>query len=127
MLFYSRLLREAEKLHKALGPTANVHCTRDIEKLKTLTLQAETLMQSLPSSATQECDKEMKIALKGIVAVKKMPKKVPKPSLNMDDESAYGEDVDVDEEELDPTSGVTLASGPASQFTAADSGAVHVS
>ena len=95
---YSPLLREAEKLYKLLAPAGDIHRGRDIEKLKALTLQAETLMRTLPSTATQGCEPDMDIALKGIVTEKKMPAKLPKPSLNTVDDWMDGEDVEVREE-----------------------------
>ena len=95
---YSPLLREAEKLHKLLAPTGDIHRGRDTDKLKALALQAETLMRTLPSTATQGCEPDMNIALKGIVTEKKRPAKLPKPSLNTVDDWMDGEDVEVREE-----------------------------
>ena len=92
----SRLFKDANRLHQALAPTADVHRARDVEKLKELACEAEALMQSLPPSATQECEKDMKIALKGIVAVRKAPVKKRRPALNVEDDGVYDHD-DYDE------------------------------
>ena len=81
----SRLFKDALRLHQALAPTGDIHRARDFEQLKATTIEVEALMRSLPPSATQECEKDMKIALKGIVAVRKVPAKLPKPELNMDE------------------------------------------
>ena len=77
-------------------------------------MEVEELMRSLPPSATQECEKDMKIALKGIVAVRKVPLKPPKPELNMDEGLGDGstesaddhypeEDTDMDDASADGT------------------------
>ncbi|KAH9919767.1 uncharacterized protein BXZ73DRAFT_104875 [Epithele typhae] len=77
------LFKTSDRLHKDLAPTAVVHQERDIAKLKALALAVEELMQSLPASATQECEKDMRLAMRGIVAVPKPPKKPTKPELNV--------------------------------------------
>ena len=42
-------------------------------------------MRSLPTAKNLEWEKDLKIALRGIVEVKKLPVKQPKPELNVED------------------------------------------
>lgn len=42
-------------------------------------------MRSLPVAKTLDWEADMKIALRGIVEVKKVPVKQPKPELNVED------------------------------------------
>ncbi|TFK88273.1 hypothetical protein K466DRAFT_598787 [Polyporus arcularius HHB13444] len=79
------LFKDALRLHQSLGPRADVHKARDLVKLKALALEAEAIMQQLPLSARLDWEKDMRIALRGIVEVKKAPAKQPKPELNTDD------------------------------------------
>ncbi|PIL29959.1 hypothetical protein GSI_07870 [Ganoderma sinense ZZ0214-1] len=77
--------KDAIKLHQTLGPTSDLHKTRDLEKLKACAREAETFMRSLSTAKTFDWEKDMKIALRGIVEVKKTPIKQPKPELNVED------------------------------------------
>ena len=81
----SRSFKDAMKLHQTLGPTSDLHVARDLNKLKTCAREAETLMRSLPTAKTLEWEKDMKIALRGIVEVKKAPVQQTKPELNTED------------------------------------------
>ncbi|KAI9068145.1 hypothetical protein FKP32DRAFT_1672451 [Trametes sanguinea] len=81
----TRLFREAEKLSKAIAPTADVHKARDLDALKAYTLEIETLMRGLPPGVQEQWADDMAIALKGIVQEKKPPKAKPKPELNVED------------------------------------------
>ncbi|KAI1785582.1 hypothetical protein LXA43DRAFT_1185708 [Ganoderma leucocontextum] len=85
----NRSFKDAMKLHQSLGPTSDLHETRDLNKLKAYALEAETLMRSLPTAKTLDWEKDMKIALRGIVEVKKVPMKQPKPELNVEDLEDY--------------------------------------
>ena len=79
------MFKEALQLHQSLAPTAEVHKERDLEKLKAYALEADAMMKSLPSAVTLEWEKDMRIALKAIVEVRKAPVKQPKPELNTED------------------------------------------
>ncbi|KAI0716097.1 hypothetical protein C8T65DRAFT_606293 [Cerioporus squamosus] len=79
------LFKDALRLHQSLGPKADVHKARDLVKLKGLALEANAIMQQLPSSARLDCEKDMKIALRAIVEERKAPAKQPKPELNSAD------------------------------------------
>ncbi|KAI0369978.1 hypothetical protein BV20DRAFT_945276 [Pilatotrama ljubarskyi] len=92
-----RLFKEAEKLHKSLGPAADVHKARDLEALKGYALQAEELMRTLPPAVSEEWRDDMKIALKGIVETKKPPKREPKPELQVEDDLVDIEDFHAEE------------------------------
>ncbi|KAI0353180.1 hypothetical protein OH77DRAFT_635648 [Trametes cingulata] len=81
-----RLFKEVEKLHKSLGPTADVHKARDLEALKAYVLRVDELMRALPSAVSEQWWDDMKIALKGIVETKKPPKREPKPDLQLGDD-----------------------------------------
>ncbi|KAI1785420.1 hypothetical protein LXA43DRAFT_132940 [Ganoderma leucocontextum] len=81
----NRSFKDAMQLHQSLGPTSDLHETRDLDKLRACALEAETLMRSLPTAKTLDWEKDMKIALRGIVEVKKVPMKQPKPALNVED------------------------------------------
>ncbi|KAH9919768.1 uncharacterized protein BXZ73DRAFT_104876 [Epithele typhae] len=101
------LFKRSDRLHKDLAPTAAVHQERDIEKLKSLVLEAEELARALPPTA--ECEKDMKLATRGIVAVPQPPKAPPKPQLNVgvdgdidgvnEGDSDYDEDEEAEEDE----------------------------
>ncbi|KAI0770957.1 hypothetical protein BD413DRAFT_613484 [Trametes elegans] len=80
------LFKAIEKLYKALGPSADVHQTRDLEVLKSFALQVDELMRGLPPGVTEAWKEDMKLALKAIVAPKKPPKAKPKPELNVEDD-----------------------------------------
>ncbi|KAH9891312.1 hypothetical protein C8Q73DRAFT_119576 [Cubamyces lactineus] len=80
-----RLLNQVETLCKALGPTAEVHKSRDLDLLKQLTLQVDEQLRGLPPKVMAEWQKDMKIAMKGIVEPKKAPEKPEKPQLNLAD------------------------------------------
>ncbi len=56
-----------------------------MDKLKKCVLEAATLMRSLPVAKTLDWEADMKIALRGIVEVKKVLVKQPKPELNVED------------------------------------------
>ena len=61
-------------------------------KLKALALEVDTILQTLPSSAKIEWERDVRIALKGIVEERKLPAKQPKPALNttdLDDPAEY--------------------------------------
>ena len=73
------------KLHQTLAPSSDLHVARDLDRLKAYAREADTLMRSLPTAKTLEWEKDMKIALRGIVEVKKVPVKPPKPELNVED------------------------------------------
>ncbi len=82
---FSGLFKDALRLHQSLGPGADVHKARDLVKLKALALESEAIMQQLPSSARLDWEKDIRIALRGIVEEKKAPAKQPKPELNTAD------------------------------------------
>lgn len=73
------------KLLQELGPTSDLHEKRDVERLKVCAHEAETLMRDLPATKTLQWKVDMKIALRGIVKVKKAPVQKPKPDLNVED------------------------------------------
>ena len=83
--FISRSFKDAMELYKSLGPTSDLHKARDLDKLKKYALNAATLMRSLPAAKTLDWEADMKIALRGIVEVKKVPMKQPRPELNVED------------------------------------------
>lgn len=72
---------------------AEVHRSRDLEVLKQLTLQVDEQLRGLPPKVMEEWQKDMKIAMKGIVEPKKAPQKPQKPELNVEDDD---EMMDVD-------------------------------
>ncbi|KAI0656844.1 hypothetical protein C8Q70DRAFT_1158814, partial [Cubamyces menziesii] len=81
----NRLFREVEKLCKALSPTAEVHKSRDLEVLKRLAFQVNEYLRDLPAKVTEQWQKDMNLAMKGIVEPKKVPQKPEKPQMNLAD------------------------------------------
>ncbi|KAF8222237.1 hypothetical protein L208DRAFT_1381918 [Tricholoma matsutake] len=75
------LLKDALRLQAALQPPSELHRQRNVEELKTLVREVEKLLDQLPSGSTLEVKKDLEIALKGIVMVKKLPKAKPKPNI----------------------------------------------
>ena len=74
------------KLYQTLGPTSDLHVSRNFDKLKACAGEAETLMRSLPTTKTLDWEKDLKIALRDIVDVKKAPVKQPRlAELNVED------------------------------------------
>ena len=61
------LLKEIVRLHYALAPTAEVHRTCDLVRLKGLALDVDSVMRRVPFSVSQTCREDVEIALKGIL------------------------------------------------------------
>ncbi|KAH7926210.1 hypothetical protein BV22DRAFT_1063475 [Leucogyrophana mollusca] len=78
------LRKQGERLRKALEPQALLHRSRDIEGLKGHVLEMKEFLQKLPGGAP-ELQQDYAIAYKGIVAVRKIAKKM-KPTLNTEDD-----------------------------------------
>ena len=83
--FVSRSFKGTMELYTSLGPASDFHKMRDLDKLNKCALEAAALMRSLPAAKTLHWDADMKIALRGIVEVKKAPVQQPKPELNTED------------------------------------------
>ena len=86
LLSVSGLLKAANRLQITLQPKSEMHRKRDVEELKTYVLEVEMLLGRLQPTSTQEVRQDLDIALKGIVMIRKLPKKKPKPDLQLDDD-----------------------------------------
>ncbi|CDO74782.1 hypothetical protein BN946_scf185001.g30 [Trametes cinnabarina] len=78
-----KLLKDAEKLHKGLFPTVNLHKFCDVEALKACTREFEALMCRRLPRISDKWQEDMFIALKGISQEKKLSKANAKPDLNV--------------------------------------------
>ena len=80
-------MKDARRLRAALQSQSELHCKRDLEKLKIYVLEVEKLLGRLHPELTREVEEDLEIALKGIVRVGKPPKAKPKPDIPpVDDE-----------------------------------------
>ncbi|KAI0762352.1 hypothetical protein C8Q74DRAFT_1336826 [Fomes fomentarius] len=83
----NRRFKEAERLHKVLSPTSELHRSRDVEKLKLYTHETESLMQSFPETTAQRWRDDLSIALRAITEDRKVKTMhVEKPVLNVEDD-----------------------------------------
>ncbi|OCH88979.1 hypothetical protein OBBRIDRAFT_757238 [Obba rivulosa] len=82
----SRNLKDVVRLQKALGPESDLHVRRDLQELKSRTLEVDELMHRLPSGATLDWQDDWRLAYRGIVKDKPASTvKKPKPELNTSD------------------------------------------
>ncbi|KAF8974058.1 hypothetical protein BDZ97DRAFT_421872 [Flammula alnicola] len=95
-----KIIDRIQALQKALNPPSQLHRRRDIEELKKRVLEVEALLSQIAPNVAREVSEDMARGIKGIVAVKQVPKPRPKPRLRIDDvdECDY---VDEDVEERD--------------------------
>ncbi|KAF8955733.1 hypothetical protein BDZ97DRAFT_1926447 [Flammula alnicola] len=95
-----KIIDRIQALQKALNPPSQLHRRRDIEELKKRVLEVEALLSQIAPNVAREVSEDMARGIKGIVAVKQVPKPRPKPRLRIDDvdECEY---VDDDVEERD--------------------------
>jgi hypothetical protein len=67
-------------LRKSLQPSASVHQKRDLMALRGLALEVQELSQGLPHAEVLKIQKDLQIAIKGIVTERK-PSRKEKPKL----------------------------------------------
>lgn len=80
--FTSRVLKECNRLQKALQPSAPIHVRQNSRELGNLARDAEALLRSRP--CIDEYKEDLLLAVKGIVTQRSQKKK-QKPELNIDD------------------------------------------
>ena len=73
-------------LQKLLQPSSAFHHSRDIEQLRSKTLEVQILSEKVPESVSKEWQEDLNLALKGIVQEKKKPKIQPKPELIVEED-----------------------------------------
>jgi hypothetical protein len=76
-------LKDAKRLQKILEPQSELHRKRDLEQLKRYVLEIEKLLGRTP--VLGEVNGDLKLALRGIVEVRKPPKPKLKPVVQLDD------------------------------------------
>ena len=78
----SRVLKECNRLQKALQPSALIHVRQNSHELRIFVKDAEAFLRTCP--CVDEYEEDLQLAVKGILTLPSQKKK-PKPKLNVDD------------------------------------------
>ncbi|KIY43108.1 hypothetical protein FISHEDRAFT_54171, partial [Fistulina hepatica ATCC 64428] len=78
------ILKESEKLRKALDPTADVHRLRDLTLLRAYVCEIEELANRLPRESVLEIRDDLETAIESLKEKRPHKKQAMKPSLNVE-------------------------------------------
>ena len=88
---FRKIIKDLQRLQEAPGPQSELHRKREVETLKSLVLEVESLLANIALAHTvaQDVKDDMAMAIIGIVAVRKPPK--PKQNLTTEIEDGVGD------------------------------------
>ncbi|KAG6864834.1 hypothetical protein C0991_006858 [Blastosporella zonata] len=82
-----KLSKSLVPLQKILEPTSNIHRCKDVGELRRRVRETAELLQSLPFPTTEQFQKDLRIAVKGILMARQPPKPISKSDLVCEDDT----------------------------------------
>ncbi|TFK51882.1 hypothetical protein OE88DRAFT_1699141 [Heliocybe sulcata] len=95
---FSYVFKRVVELQKLLQPKSSLHAAADVSKLVKHVSDIKTILgyirdERMPGGGIESCEKDARLAYKGIVQPKAPPKRKPLPELVMDDEYGFAEEI----------------------------------